>query len=358
MSIRTSSVWSWLWFGIVLGAVTLLGVVCLQIFNTVRAQEIPKLLQRTLNIHTSEPGAVTDYTMSWRLPSNATVGSVRLELCIDPYLNDPCSYTPDGDFSGAVLDPGDQSGAVTGFSILSQTANEIILTRTPNVVGTGLSTYNFHNIQNPTGIHASFYVRVYIYTSADASGVPIFHAGIGSATASPIMITTTVPPILYFCAAITIDEWCDSISGNFINYGELDPVNGHSATSQFGVATNAPGGYIVTVTGNTMTSGNKVIESSGLLEPFTPGVPQFGLNLRANTLPAIGQDVLGAGIGVVAPDYDVPDLFKFNSGDVVASAPTGSMFNTYTVTYIVNVPPDLPAGIYNTTIAYTCTAAF
>lgn len=325
---------------------------------TVRAQTQPRLLNRSLDIHTSEPGATTDYTFSWRLPSPFTVGSVRLQFCDDPYLLDACSGIPPGDFSASTLGPGDQSGSVTGFSILSQTADEVILTRTPSVAGTGQSTYELRNVVNPTGVDSSFFVRIYVYPTADGTGSPNVYAAVANATASPISINTEVPPILYFCAGLTIDEWCENVIGNQIDYGDLSPAVTDVGNSQFGAATNALGGYVITVNGKTMTSGNKEIPELATPSSSIMGTAQFGLNLRANTDPATGQDVSGAGIGVVAANYDTPDLFQYVDGDIVATAITGTMFNTYTATYIVNVPPDQPSGVYNTTITYICTAAF
>lgn len=327
------------------------------ILKTAQAFDYPKLPNRSLRLGSSEPGVTTDYTVSWRWPSNASVGSVRFILCSDPYVLDPCSSTPPGDFSGAVLD--NQSGALNGFSISTQTANEMVIVRgAAGSTGTGQHTFVFDNVVNPTGLHQQFFVQIFTYSSTDASGTPNHISSVASATVEPIVITAEVPPILYFCAALTIEEWCTDASGNYIDYGMLDPVNGHSATSQFGVATNAIGGYVVTVNGNTMTSGNKTIAALDLPAAYNAGVQQFGINLRANTNPALGQDAFGAGIGTVSPGYDVPDVFQFHSGDPVAAAPTGTLFNTFTVTYIVNVDADLPSGIYNTTIAYICTAAF
>lgn len=320
-----------------------------------QAFDYPKLLNRSLRLGSSVPGEATSYTLSWRYPSNTTIGSIKLVMCGDAYVLDPCSYTPPGDMSGANL--ASQTG-ITGFGISSQSANEIIMSRTPGAAGTVQSTYVFDNVINPTGPHSKFFVQIFTYPTNDASGSPNHISSVANATAEPIMINTDVPPMLWFCAALTVDEWCDNVNGNFIDYGNLSFENGHHASSQFGVATNALGGYTVTINGKTMTSGNKSIAALSTPQAYATGVPQFGINLRANTSPALGQDANGEGIGVVSPDYDTPDLYKFNDGDVVASAVTGSMFNTYTVTYILNVPPDQPAGVYNTTIAYICTAMF
>lgn len=323
--------------------------------STVSAFDYPKLLNRSLNIGTTEPGVSTDYTISWRYPSNTTVGSVRLLICEDPYVLEPCSSTPASDFSSGTLSS--QAG-VTGFGIVGQSANEILMSRSPSSASTVQSTYVFDNMVNPIGIHSVFYIQIYTYSSSDGTGTPNHMSSVASATASPILINTEVPPILYFCAALTVDDWCRNVSGNFVDYGNLDPVNGHSVTSQFGVATNAVGGYVVTVNGSTMTSGNKKIAALEVPTGYVTGEPQFGLNLRANTNPALGQDVTGAGIGVVTSDYSYPDMYKFADGDTVATSATGSVFNTFTATYILNLPPEQPSGVYNTTIAYICTAAF
>jgi hypothetical protein len=163
---------------------------------------------------------------------------------------------------------------------------------------------------------------------------------------------------LFFCAGLTIDLWCQTVTGNQIDYGNLSPILESASTSQFGVATNAVGGYVVTANGDTMTAGNKTIANLTAPAANTPGTPQFGINLRANTNPALGQDIAGLGIGVVAANYDTPDQFSYTDGSVVALGSTGTLFDIFTVTYIVNIPPDQPSGIYNTTITYICTAAF
>lgn len=337
-------------------ALVLASSISMMLHTAVEAQAQNRMANRSLRIGSTAPGETTDYQFSWRYPSSTNVRSVRLLFCQDAYVFDPCSVTPDGDFSAAVLSA--QTGAVTGFSIDSQTVNEIVLTRATAAAGTGQSTYTFDNVINPSGLHMRFFVHVLTYPTADASGLPNYAAAVASAIAEPIVITTEVPPILYFCAAITVTEWCEHVSGNWIDYGDLSPFVTDVGSSQFGAATNAEGGYVVTVNGGTMTSGNKQIEALETPAPNLTGTAQFGINLRANTDPPLGQDVTGAGIGVVAAPYDTPDLFRFVDGDVVASAVTGTMFNTYTVTYIVNVPPDQPSGVYNTTIAYICTAAF
>jgi hypothetical protein len=322
--------------------------------SSVYAVDYPKLSNRSLSVGDVTPGAVTDYTISYAYPAPTTIGSIRLLLCTDGNIDDPC-VNPSADMSAATLFS--QTG-ITGFSINSQTANEILLTRTPGAAGTGQSTYVFNGVTNPSGLQAKFFIRIQTYASGNGTGTLNHASSVVSATTEPIVITTEVPPILFFCAAITIDLWCQNTVGNQIDYGTLSPTTGNFATSQFGVATNATGGYVVTVNGNTMTSGFKSISALNAPDIFSTGTAQFGLNLRANTNPAVGQDVTGLGIGTVTANYNVPDTYQFNDGDTVASSVTGSLFDIFTVSYIVNVPPDQSAGVYSTTVAYICTAAF
>lgn len=326
----------------------------LGLLQTVSAVDYPKLNNRSLNIVDVTPNVSTRYSVSWAYPSGTTIGSIRLLMCTSGVIEDLCT-SPNGDMSSATLFS--QSG-ITGFSISSQTSNEILLTRAPAAAGTGQSTYIFDDITNPSGAPTVFFIRIQTYASGDGSGSFNHASSVVNATTAPIVITTEVPPILFFCAAITLDLYCQNTVGNQIDYGNLSPLTGNFATSQFGVATNAAGGYVVTINGDTMTSGTRTIPATTIPSAFTTGVAQFGLNLRANTAPAIGADPVGLGTGTVDADYNVPDVFQYLDGDSVASALTGTLFDTFTVTYIVNVPPTQAAGVYTTTIAYICTAAF
>ena len=331
-----------------------ISVIILGQLGRVYAVDYPKLVNRSLNLDDTSPGATTAYTISWQYPAPTTIGSIKFELCTDGFIDNPC-VNPTGDMSAATLFS--QSG-ITGFSILSQSAGDIVLTRAPGAAGTVQSTYVLNDVINPAGLQERLYIRISTYPTADATGALNHFSSVGSAISNPIVINTEVPPILFFCAALTITDWCAVLGGNQINYGDLSPITGDAATSQFGVATNAAGGYVVTINGNTMTSGNKTIAALSSPTAHTPGVPQFGLNLRANTSPALGSDITGTGTATVAAGYATPDLFQFNDGDVVATALSGTLFNTFTATYVVNVPPAQAAGVYNTTIAYICTAAF
>jgi hypothetical protein len=123
------------------------------------------------------------------------------------------------------------------------------------------------------------------------------------------------------------------------------------------IASNAGGGYSMWVAGTSMTSGANVITAmtGGTAQK---GTSQFGLNLIANTNPAVGQNPVGPGAGGVAAGYSQPDHFRFNSGDTLASVTLPDDLRKYTVSYIVNIPSNQPGGVYSTTLTYVCLANF
>jgi hypothetical protein len=163
-------------------------------------------------------------------------------------------------------------------------------------------------------------------------GVPVEDGGLAFAITNSLGINTEVPPYLYLCVGSEIIGYtCDASTGTFVNLGEFTPNNPRTGTSQFLVATNAGSGFFVTVNGTTPTSGNNVIPPMSSQAPSSPGQSQFGMNLRANSNPGIGSDPVGAGTGVISAVYNTPNLFRFNSGDVVVSSPTTSTDRKFTV---------------------------
>lgn len=312
------------------------------------------LINRSLYILDSNGGVVTQHQVSWQFPSSPPVGSIVLEYCTSPIEDLPCS-TPAGlDVSSAVF--ANQSGE-TGFSVFSQSTNTIILTRPPASTGPQLNTYTFNNITNPSNV-GSFFLRISTYASVDGSGPKTDFGGTAAAITTSVSITTEVPPILYFCAAILIDNIsCASAEGNYLNLGTLTHTRAAVGTSRFAASTNANFGYVVQVFGSTMTSGNNVLPALTTPTASSPGTRQFGMNLRANTSPAIGEEYTGI-YGVISPDYNIPNQFVFRDGDTLAYSPHISLFEVYTVTYMVNIREFQPAGVYNTLLSYVCTATF
>jgi hypothetical protein len=222
----------------------------------------------------------------------------------------------------------------------------------------------------------------------------------------PVIASTTVPD-------------CAGATAGTIGFDKLfSPTDTAAATSQMAASTNATFGYVITVNGATLTSGSNTIAGmvggAGAPLPSTRGTAQFGLNLVANTT------TVASGFGANALDvtadpnncqttptnagcaawlatnnyadssniatasngtgyrgqpllgYRTVDQFRFQSGDAVAnsleddadpstvgnSAQGGTDGQIFTVSYIANVPGNLPAGTYSTTLTYICTPTF
>ena len=111
------------------------------------------------------------------------------------------------------------------------------------------------------------------------------------------------------------------------------------------------------VLGTSMTSGSNVLPALAGA-PSQEGDAQFGINLRANSDPIIGEDPTGPGSGGVTVGYNAPNLFRFQSGDAIATTSNPDDYRKYTVSYIVNVDENQPGGVYSTTLTYVALANF
>jgi len=117
-------------------------------------------------------------------------------------------------------------------------------------------------------------------------------------------------------------------------------------------------GYSLSINGTTMLSGTNVIPALVSNDVSRPGTSQFGVNLRNNSNPDTGLNPSGSGTASVAANYNVPDRFRFVTGEQIASSSTSDEYRKYTVSYLVNIAKNQAPGIYVSTITYLCTATF
>jgi hypothetical protein len=334
----------------------LLGVAGPFIYMNVRAGNAP---QRSIKLSSTEASAVATYEFSFTTFSAGNLGSIQMQFCSnDPFPGQPCTMPNGINILASTLTA--QTGA-TGFVIdPSSTANNIILSRlpTPVIAGTPVS-YTFEGAINTSKVGTE-YVRLQTFATSNATGVPSDYGGMAYAIGTEkVSVSAEVPPFLLFCSGVTIlDNFCSTVVGNYIDFGNLSPTATKSATTEFLVATNGGSGYSVSVSGNTMISGNNIIPAIAGGDVSRPGVNQFGLNLRANTTPAVGVDPVGPGLGQPTANYNTPDVFRFDSGETIASSPQPEDTRKYTVSYLVNINNSLPVGIYVTTVTYTTLANF
>ncbi|RZL67630.1 MAG: hypothetical protein EOP77_04115 [Variovorax sp.] len=259
--------------------------------------------------------------------------------------------------SNAVLS--EQLGEI-GFTILSRTANHIVLSRPPGPISAIPASYKFDNIVNPTDSTQAFAIRLKSHSTPNATGPLVDFGSVRGQVATGVGIQTQVPPMLIFCVAEEVAENCvETNENNYTDMGQLSARSTLLAQSQMAVGTNASGGFAITANGSPMAAGTNIIDSPESPTQSIQGTNQFAINLVANNAPAIGSDPEGEWANAVASvDYSIPNQYKYVSGDVVAYSPNVSLMKKFTVSYIVNSSPSLKAGVYTTTISYIASGRF
>ncbi|TAL14607.1 hypothetical protein EPN95_02285 [Patescibacteria group bacterium] len=189
------------------------------------------------------------------------------------------------------------------------------------------------------------------YTGYDAIG----SIGIGISASSNYQVASgSVTP---FDPALSV-----SINGTVNFATAFSAAAASTATTTFTVSNYTTYGYVAQIYGNTPSNGTTTIAAMGTSSPTASvaGTSQFGINLVANTLPSsIGANLNNGqfGFGSVASNYNTSNVYRYVSGETIAQATKNSGVTTYTITYIVNVPPLTPGGIYtsNQTLVVTGT---
>lgn len=130
-------------------------------------------------------------------------------------------------------------------------------------------------------------------------------------------------------------------------------------------------GYVVVTASQPPTSeGGAVLDAKTVLgAPSTStSVEEFGINLRNNTAPNIGEDPVNDPNGTfadgqVASGYDTVDQFKYGVGDIIARTPAtvgnqGTGKTDYTISYIAKRKTTTEAGLYSMNHVLVATATF
>lgn len=318
-----------------------------------------ELKTRSVMLGDGFAGVTTNHLFGFRSLGPSTVQSMMFEYCSNsPLIEVTCSPPSGLDVTGFTID--NQFG-ITGYtSSGATTTNSIIINRVSSVEPATISSYDLGGIVNPSISNQTVFVRMTVYDGVDATGGLVDYGSVAFVVEERVNLQAYVPPYMTFCVGVSVALDCSSATGALVGFGELSSVTPVSATTQFAVATNDPDGYNTYLNGQTMTAGNKLIPALSTQSASTPGVSQFGLNLRLNTVPLVGADPEAGLVAAGSPDaaYNSPNLFRFVDGDRVAGSSITTGFDRYTVSYLVNVDADQSAGIYATTLTYTSIAAF
>ncbi|MFI5240578.1 MAG: hypothetical protein ACHQUB_02625 [Candidatus Saccharimonadia bacterium] len=316
-----------------------------------------QITARTLLISTSQGNTPATWTLTFTVPNLTALKSVRFQVCTTAALT--CTIPTGWTNTGATL--GSTIGIGAGWTIdLATNSDSLGITNPGNVTASsGPTTVVFNNVTNPNTVNTSWYVRITTYT--DATYTTLLDSGtVTASTTQQIQLTGIMPESLVFCTGTSISGTdCSSITGNTVNFGLFSAISTASGTSVMAASTNAGSGYAITVNGNTLQSGANSVTQMSASAAAVIGTSQFGMNLKANTAPSVGTEVAGPGSSVSSVGYNTVNNFKYTTGDTVASSlGAASDANTFTVSYIVNVPGNQQAGTYTTTLTYICTATF
>jgi hypothetical protein len=214
-----------------------------------------------------------------------------------------------------------------------------VLLISPNVFGETLKSANYRLDETSIGSGGLIQSSSSNYQTRSTAG----DLGVGNSNSSNYQIeagsqTTSDPTLSFALISPTTD------------FGNFSATSTSTSTASFSVVNYTSYGYVVQISGGSLTNGAHSISPMSTIGSPVTGVNQFGINLTANTTPtAFGAspDNGQFGFGVVEAGYSTPNLFKFVDGDVIAHAPKSSGKTIYTISYIVNVEPLTPGGQYS-----------
>lgn len=301
---------------------------------------------RKVTLGSSVASASTTYTLSFLAPSATVLQSFQAQACTT--ASGTCT-TPSGFSASSSTLPSQPTnlGDASGWTVNTATAGSLRLKKTSNVAApTGTTTVTFGAVVNPSATNSTFFLRLTSY-SDDAWTTAVDTGNVAASTAGQITVTASVDEALTF-----------TLASATVGLGTLTTSTTGSGTSTMTASTNGSTGYAISVNGTTLTSGANTITALASNAASTQNSSQFGLNLVSNSTPSVGSTVSGSGSGTAATNYNTTNSYRFVTGETVASASAATNSNTYTVSYIANVPGNQAAGAYSTALTYIATATF
>ena len=317
----------------------------------------------------SDPGGVVNHYFQFTIPSTTAVQSVQLLYCTTAAL----TCNPPLGLVTAAATLGTTSAGLAGFTLNNATADAPYLTSATATNISGAQSVILDSVTNPSATNTTFYVRISTFTTSNATGTAVDTGNVAASTATPIVLSGTMPESLVFCTGGTVSETsgvpdCTTATSGAVSFTTLfSPTATATATSQMAASTNAGSGYVITINGLTLQSGSNSISAMSPATTSVLGTSQFGTNLVVNTTPAIGTALTPASDGTnyrgqPLVGYNTANTFDFTTGNSVANSGDtvlgGTDAQIYTNSYMVNVPGNQPAGTYTTTITYICTPTY
>lgn len=139
-------------------------------------------------------------------------------------------------------------------------------------------------------------------------------------------------------------------SGNH-DLGVVDSSAVATAVNSVSVRTYLMQGYAIALSGSSPSQGTHAILPMSTADISRPGTEQFGVNLVANTTPAIGVDPTiqpsgDSAVNYIVGGYGTANHFKYVPGDLLVENYQQDGEIDYTLSMILNVSNTTPAGHY------------
>ncbi len=133
------------------------------------------------------------------------------------------------------------------------------------------------------------------------------------------------------------------------NLGILTTEQTATKTSVIRVRNYLSNGYVLQIIGDPPTYKDHRLSTPSAPTASQKGTEQFAVNAVANTVPSVGagpQQVPSAqtSFGAVENGYDMANMFKYASEDVIARSNSQSGRTDYTISMIINISNSTPAG--------------
>ncbi len=338
-------------------------ILCAAPFASVFKASASPIMTRSILLSSSvaDASGIT-YTLSTgALPTTGTaVKSVDVKFCTS--LTGACvTPTNFSSTSSTLASQPTGLGAAAGWTVNTATAGSLRIINAANATTpSGAVSIAWNGVHNPQATNTTFYAVITTYSGSDWTTGALDTGSVALSTSTQIQVALTVNETLTFCTGTSITgQNCGTAAGSVVDLGDGSVGSTATGTSVLAASTNGNTGYSITVNGATLTSGSNTITAMTTGGASTINSKQFGINLAsANTTPVVGAAKSGTGTASAAANYGTNNNFRFNSGDIIASAVGPTNANTFTVGYIANIDGITQAGVYTTVLTYTATANF
>lgn len=143
-----------------------------------------------------------------------------------------------------------------------------------------------------------------------------------------------------------------AVTASTIDLGLLSSSTAATGIGEFSVGIYNADGYVVQTVSDGPSIANYELTPMTTSGTSSPGTEQFGINLVANTSPTtFGANPVqipdsSFSSGYVDANYNTANTFRYVKGEVIAQSDESTGQTDFTVSYLLNISDNTPAGQY------------